>query len=135
MISSSRNEHAALLVDTHIFLWLRTTPAVLTAGERTLLDEAGSLFVSIVTIWEIAILMTLSRIGRNETLLRVPNGFELLPLQLEHCREVIDLPRHHRDPFDRMLIAQARFEKLPLLTRDRAIANYADAGLIVLTRR
>ena len=124
---------AGLLVDTHLVLWARIMPEKLTAGERRTVDEARSCYVSAVSLWEIAILMVLKRVAQDERLLAVPDGFELLPLLPDHCRSLVALPQRHRDPFDRMLIAQARAEHLSLLTRDRAIIAYGDAGADVVT--
>jgi PIN domain nuclease of toxin-antitoxin system len=108
-------------------------PEKLTAGERRTLDEARSCYVSAVSLWEIAILMVLKRVAQDERLLVVPDGFELLPLLPDHCRSLVALPQLHRDPFDRMLIAQARAEHLALLTRDRVIIAYGEAGADVMT--
>jgi len=124
---------AAILIDTHLFLWARVTPERLTTGERRALDDARACYVSAVSLWEIAILMALDRIARDPRLLAVPDGFELLPVLPDHCKALVALPRMHRDPFDRMLIAQARAEHLALLTRDRAIIAYGAAGADVVT--
>jgi PIN domain nuclease of toxin-antitoxin system len=124
---------AAVLVDTHLVLWARIAPGRLTTGERRTLDDARSCYVSAVTLWEIAILMALDRIGQDQRLLAVPDGFDLLPVLPDHCEALVALPRLHRDPFDRMLIAQARAEHLALLTRDRAIIAYGAAGADVVT--
>jgi len=124
---------AAILVDTHLVLWARIAPERLTAGERRTLDTARSCYVSAVSLWEIANLMALDRIAQDERLLVVPDGFELLPLLPDHCRSLVALPQRHRDPFDRMLVAQARAERLSLLTRDRAIIAYGVAGADVVT--
>jgi PIN domain nuclease of toxin-antitoxin system len=124
---------ASVLVDTHLLLWIRAEPERLNSREQDILEIAQLRYVSIVVLWEIAILMSLGRIARQERFLDIPEGFDLLPVQARHCRALLDLPQHHRDPFDRMLIAQAISEHLPLLTRDRAIAGYADAGLTVLS--
>jgi PIN domain nuclease of toxin-antitoxin system len=88
------------------------------------LSAASVRFVSVVTLWEIATLIRLGRIADDERLLDLPTGFELLPVQPEHCREYAKLQPIHRDPFDRMLIAQAKTERVPLITRDRNIALY-----------
>ena len=123
---------AAILVDTHLVLWARIAPERLTILERRALDDARSCYVSAVSLWEIAILMSLDRIGRDQRLLAVPDGFELLPVLPDHCEALVALPPLHRDPFDRMLIAQARVEHLVLLTRDEAIIGYGAAGADVL---
>ena len=123
---------AALLVDTHLVLWARIAPERLTTGERRALDDARSCYMSAVSLWEIAILMALDRVARDQRLLVVPDGFDLLPVLPDHCRALLALPRVHRDPFDRMLIAQARTEHLALLTRDRAIIAYGAAGADVV---
>jgi PIN domain nuclease of toxin-antitoxin system len=123
---------AAILVDTHLVLWARIAPERLTIRERRALDDARSCYVSAVSLWEIAILMSLDRIGRDQRLLAVPDGFDLLPVMPDHCQALLALPPLHRDPFDRMLIAQARVEHLVLLTRDKAIIGYGAAGADVL---
>jgi len=124
---------AALLVDTPLVLWARIAPERLSGGERRALDDARSCYVSAVSLWEIAILMALGRIAHDQRLLAVPDGFELLPILPDHCKALIALPKQHHDPFDRMLIAQARAERLLLLTRDRAIIAYGGAGAGVVT--
>jgi PIN domain nuclease of toxin-antitoxin system len=84
--------------------------------------------VSAVSLWEIAILAGLGRIPADDRLYTLPQGLELLPVEARHCREVFSLPQIHRDPFDRMLIAQARTDDLVLLTRDTKIIGYGAAG-------
>jgi len=124
---------AAILVDTHLVLWARIAPERLTGGERRALDAARSCYISAVSLWEIAILMALDRVAQEQRLLAVPDGFDLLPVLPDHCKALVALPRLHRDPFDRMLIAQARTEHLALLTRDQAIIAYGAAGAEVVT--
>ncbi len=124
---------AAILVDTHLVLWARIAPERLTGGERRALDDARSCYISAVSLWEIAILMALDRVAQEQRLLAVPDGFDLLPVLPDHCKALVALPRLHRDPFDRMLIAQARTEHLARLTRDQAIIAYGAAGAEVVT--
>jgi PIN domain nuclease of toxin-antitoxin system len=99
-------------------------------------DRAGAAHfrhVSGVTLWEIAILMTLDRVDRDQRLFDIPDGFDLLPIRTEHCNTLIALPKLHRDPLDRMLIAQARAEDTPLLTRDKAIVAYRGHGARIVS--
>ncbi len=121
-----------ILVDTHIYVWARLRSAVLTPAERRLFNELSVCFVSIVSLWEVSTLIRLGRLEEGEDLLRLPEGFSLLPLTTAHCLAYQRLPLLHRDPFDRMLIAQAGTEGLPFLTRDTAMAAYADQGLLTL---
>jgi PIN domain nuclease of toxin-antitoxin system len=114
----------AVLLDTHIFLWIRVAPDKLTGREVAIIDAAPRRTVSVVSFWEIALLVSLGRIGPDPGLFTLPQGLELLPILPTHCRGLLDLPPLHRDPFDRMLIAQARHERLMLLTRDTKIAGY-----------
>jgi PIN domain nuclease of toxin-antitoxin system len=122
---------AAILVDTHFVLWLRVMPQILTRGERNALDSARICHISVVSLWEIAILLGGGRIPGDEQLLKIPEGFDLLPIRPTHCAALVTLPRHHRDPFDRMLIAQAQAEHVPLLTRDRAMTAYSQQATIL----
>jgi PIN domain nuclease of toxin-antitoxin system len=92
--------------------------------EKAALSDASIRFVSVVTLWEIATLMRLGRIANDDKLLDLPTAFDLLPVHPEHCREYAKLQQIHRDPFDRMLIAQVKTERVPLVTRDRNIALY-----------
>ena len=121
-----------VLLDTHILLWLRVAPDRLTGGERRAVDIAPCRYVSAVSLWEIAILVGLDRIEDDPRLFDLPTGFDLLPVTPTHCRAVVELPQLHRDPFDRMLIAQARTDKLLLLTRDNQILAYGRAGAITV---
>lgn len=121
----------AILVDTHYVLWQRTKPQSLTTVERSILDNAVSRHVSIVTIWEIAVLQGLGRLPADPDLLGVTPGFDLLPVRLPHCEAYARLPLHHRDPFDRMLLAQAQSEGLALVTRDRPMQIYRQSVTIL----
>jgi PIN domain nuclease of toxin-antitoxin system len=122
---------SGVLVDTHILLWMRIGPETLTAGELRTIESAQIRYVSCVTLWEFGILIGLGRIEANERLLDVPEGYDLLPVSPGHCKVFARLPRHHRDPFDRMLIAQAQSEQVPLLTRDRVMTAYSEQATIL----
>ncbi len=84
------------------------------------------MYVSAVTGWEIAIKLSLGRLRttRRAEDAAADSGFEELPVRLRHTRRLIDLPLHHRDPFDRLLVAQALEEGLTIVTRDSAIQGY-----------
>jgi PIN domain nuclease of toxin-antitoxin system len=95
-----------------------------------MLDSAQHRYVSCVTLWEFGILISLGRIEPNMRLLNVPEGYDLLPITPAHCEAYAELPMYHRDPFDRMLVAQAQVERLSLLTRDERIAVYGEHATV-----
>lgn len=117
-----------LLLDTHVLIWAVSRPERLEARIRTALAAPGTTaFVSAVSAWEIAIKRALGRLGFPlEDFDRVLDeaGLEHLPVLAAHGIEAGSLPRHHGDPFDRMLIAQARVEDLVLVSEDVALAAY-----------
>jgi len=122
---------AEIIVDTHLILWMLTAPEQLTPGERDVIANAGVRLLSVGSLWEIGILIGLGRIKNDPRLMEVPAGFRLLPVTSPHCKNFAALPRHHKDPFDRMLIAQAAVERVSLLTRDQAMLAYAGIAQIV----
>ncbi len=119
-----------LLLDTHLLLWAAGQPERLSVETRDLLNDGGNhLFFSAASLWEIAIKSGLGRsdFSADANLLRrglLANGYQELPINGEHAIEVRLLPDLHRDPFDRMLIAQAMVEGLILLTADEAVSRY-----------
>lgn len=119
---------ADLLLDTHAYVWARAAPQRLTAAERRLLSSARRVRVSAASLWEVAILGMLGRIDDVDALLEPGAQYELLAVEPAHCRRLLALPPLHRDRFDRRLIAQARLEEVPLLTRDAAILAYGASG-------
>jgi PIN domain nuclease of toxin-antitoxin system len=119
-----------LLLDTHVLLWWIDGDPRISSRSRELISGDNAVAVSVVSIWEIAIKASLGRLAVPRdlrTYLRrqlARNQFELLPVLLEHAVAVRDLPLHHRDPFDRLLIAQSRAEGLALVSRDTRMKAY-----------
>lgn len=120
-----------VLVDTHTFLWdLNNDPRSSKKAKDLLSSDAPDLVFSLVSLWEIAIKIKtgkLNTIGSSVAYIRDEmNAYsmELLPIRYEHILNLEALPHHHSDPFDRLLIAQALFEGLPILTADRAFHQY-----------
>jgi PIN domain nuclease of toxin-antitoxin system len=119
-----------LLVDTHLLLWAASAPDKLPAAARDLIDDSeNSLLFSVASIWEIAIKRGLGRddFKVDPRLLRrglLDNGYEELAITSEHAVSVDSLPPIHRDPFDRLLIAQATVEGIILLTADEHVGDY-----------
>jgi PIN domain nuclease of toxin-antitoxin system len=114
------------LLDTHAAIWWMEESPRLPAICYRALRRRGFAYVSLASAWEVAIKTSLGRLR-----LAAPfgatieaSGFAFLPLTLDHVQEVAALPWHHRDPFDRMLIAQARVENLTLVTSDGRLASY-----------
>ena len=127
----------SLLVDTHLVLWAAYAPERLSpAAHARLTDEAQRPHVSAASIWEVVIKAGLGRADFrvDPVSLRAGlagNGWKELPITAEHALEVAELPRLHADPFDRILIAQARREGWPLLTCDRALESYGQVVELV----
>jgi len=122
-----------LLLDTHVALWGITADSTLDDEFLDRLRHDPDIFLSTVTLWEITIKQTAGKLGGPPDLAeRVRDmGFRELPITHTHCIGAGRLPVHHRDPFDRMLVAQARAEGLTLVTRDADIQKY-DVDLLVL---
>ena len=114
-----------LLLDTHVLIWW-DEGARLSPPARTAIEEAQQVYVSAVSGWEIAIKTALGRLrpSRSVADATADSGFEELPLRLRHAEALERLLLHHRDPFDRMLAAQALSDDLVLVTRDGAFAAY-----------
>ena len=120
-----------LLVDTQCFLWMTSAPSRFSeVTRRLLLSQSTALFFSAASAWEIAIKHGLGKLALPQ---QPPQYVEdrlrrtrttPLPISVAHALRVAELPPHHRDPFDRLLIAQAQLERLPVLTADRQFAAY-----------
>ena len=128
------------LLDTHAWLWLLLDPARIGSKMRKLVTDGKSEFhLSIASAWEIAIKHAAGRLTLPQPPLDYiqsrtrEDGVSLLPVRLEHVCVAAELPRHHSDPFDRLLVAQARNEKATLVTHDENIAKY-DVKIVDPTR-
>lgn len=123
---------ARLLLDTHILLWALAEPESLKPTARSAVEAPrNEVFVSAASGWEIALKRALGKLEAPpdlESELRQA-GFDLLAITFGHAERAGELPLHHRDPFDRMLIAQAQIEGLTLVTRDTRIPIYDVATL------
>jgi PIN domain nuclease of toxin-antitoxin system len=122
-----------LLLDTHVLLWWLGANSRLSQAARNAIGAGGAVYVSAVSAWEIAIKTSQGKLdfpgNLEEQLLH--NRFESLPVSVSHALAVATLPFHHRDPFDRLLIAQARMESLTLLTGDERLKAYDAPVLLV----
>ena len=117
-----------LLLDTCVLLWWLDDPKTLLSKEAsTAIKETDNrIVVSVVSAWEIAIKKALGKLSSPDNLKEMitDSEFELIPIDYEHVWQVKDLPPHHRDPFDRLLISQATTENLTLVTRDSWLNAY-----------
>jgi PIN domain nuclease of toxin-antitoxin system len=126
-----------ILVDTRILLWVQLEPQKLSQKARELLTAPGQrLFFSAASIWEIAIKAQFKRANFSASPLAiaaaaVASGFTELPVRAEAAARISELPLHHGDPFDRLLIAQALTEPAHLLTADAQLAHYSDLVTVV----
>ncbi|MEM9328453.1 MAG: type II toxin-antitoxin system VapC family toxin [Bacteroidota bacterium] len=119
-----------LLLDTHAVIWFMTDDGKLKEGNKELVEsKENNAFVSIASLWEMGIKHSLYKLTLRTELKEVfelieRSGFEVLPITPEHILTSASLPFHHRDPFDRLLIAQAKSEQLLLMTKDPWVLNY-----------
>ncbi|MGH3801051.1 MAG: type II toxin-antitoxin system VapC family toxin [Pseudonocardiaceae bacterium] len=116
-----------LLLDSQVVLWSLQSPARLSAeAVAAITDPVNSVDVSAAALWELAITQAIGKLTVDGDLREhlTPQSFSELPVLGEHALAVRNLPRHHRDPFDRLLIAQALCEGLTIVTADRAFAAY-----------
>ena len=123
---------ARLLLDTQVFLWwVNDSPQLTSAARLAIADSGDACFLSLASCWEMAIKSSLGKlrlakpIGRFVTEQLTANGFRLLNIDLRHAAKVENIPFKHRDPFDRLLIAQAMTDKLTLVSADNVFADYA----------
>ena len=120
-----------LLIDTHSFLWFIDGSSQLSATARKLIENAANeRYLSVASVWEMAIKISLGKLSLGQPIeVQIPhqlshNGIALLDIGVSHAAVVAALPLHHRDPFDRMLVAQARVEQLSVVSVDSALDAY-----------
>lgn len=124
------------LIDTHSFLWFINGDEQLSGKAKNAIADPDAIkYISIASFWEIAIKVSLGKLSldmayqdlRQQVIL---NGFEILPITFEHTVELTSLELHHRDPFDRIIIAQALTEKLVLISKDGNFNKYNKLQLL-----
>jgi PIN domain nuclease of toxin-antitoxin system len=114
-----------LLLDTHVLIWWDEGRRI-TADARRAIEGADTVYVSAASAWEVAIKIGLGRLRPTRTVEQATreSGFLELPVTFRHAERVAGLPVHHRDPFDRLLIAQSEVEELTLVSRDAVFGRY-----------
>ncbi len=120
-----------VLLDTHAFIWWDSDPAKLSPQARTACqDRTNLVFLSVASAWEMQIKLQLGKLHLRLPLAEViadqqqTNDIQVLPVVLEHVVALQDLPAHHKDPFDRLLIAQTNIEEAVLVSHDPVFAHY-----------
>ena len=120
-----------LLLDTHTFLWFIEGNLNLSGAARSLIEDRGNQrFISIASLWEMSIKLSIGKLELTITFIELVerqvygNAIELLEIQPEHLDKLAKLPFHHKDPFDRLIIAQSLAEHIPIVTKDSAFENY-----------
>ncbi|KAA6186347.1 type II toxin-antitoxin system VapC family toxin [Thiohalocapsa marina] len=126
-----------LLLDTHVALWaIADDPKLSPEARKLLLEPENTLWVSAASVWEIAIKHALQRgdmpiSGESAISYFRASGYRILPIEAEHAAAVENLPMHHADPFDRLLIAQSRVGNMWLVSHDEKVARYGDPVIVV----
>ena len=116
-----------LLLDTHVYLWSRTDPSRLSAEERAAVrDPANEIVLSVASAWEIEIKRAIGKLAAPDDWMERTESFgvQWLPVRAEHVRALRTLPPIHRDPFDRILVAQSMVENVRLVTHDPVVLSY-----------
>lgn len=121
-----------LLLDTHTFIWFVTDSPQISITAKTLIEEEyNQKLLSVASIWEMAIKHSLGKLSFELPFMSFitsqmqQNSMELLNIQVEHINVVANLPLHHRDPFDRLIISQVMVEQIPIVGRDKAFDSYS----------
>lgn len=124
------------LLDTHVFIWLDSEPEKLAATALSLCQNSNnSLYLSMVSIWEMQIKQQLGKLKLKIPLQQLVeehglhNGLSILPINTRHIYALNDLPFHHKDPFDRLILTQAKLEKMTLISADTVFSRYDDVDV------
>ncbi|UVE43596.1 type II toxin-antitoxin system VapC family toxin [Pseudomonas chlororaphis] len=123
-----------VLLDTHILLWALSDDPKLSAKARKLIESAAEVYISAASFWEMAIKVSLGKLDVDLEQIReycLASGFIELAITSEHAIAVKDLEHHHRDPFDRLIVATAISEPMKLLTADPLVAKYSSLAILV----
>jgi len=121
------------LLDTHTFMWFVNGHDELSSLARKTIERKGTNnFVSIASLWEIAIKISIGKLKLKTPFAAIPqqiidNGFQVLPIKFEDTFKLSTLPFHHRDPFDRMIIAQSMTNQLTMISKDKQFGHYGIA--------
>lgn len=119
------------LLDAHTFMWWDGNSEKLSSTVFEIIsDDENVIYLSVVSVWEIAIKKQLGKLPIRSDLATIiieqqaENGFQILPIELAHTLKITELPLHHKDPFDRLLIAQSVVENIPILGKDAVFQKY-----------
>lgn len=124
-----------LLLDTHVLLWyLDNNSKLPDIWKRSIEDRHNIIAVSIASLWEMAIKVSIGKLELMDDLSTIEailaqQGIDLLPIKTSHLLQLLNLPFHHRDPFDRLIIAQAQTEQMSVVSDDSQFSNYSIAML------
>ena len=120
-----------LLLDTHSFIWLSTEPKKLSQKAYDYLaDSSNTIILSVISTWEMQIKIQIGKLDVGKPLTEIiteqqtENGIQILPIDLAHTLKISELPLHHNDPFNRLLIAQSLVENIPILSKDAVFQKY-----------
>jgi PIN domain nuclease of toxin-antitoxin system len=123
-----------VMLDTHVLLWALSDDPKLSSKARRLIENAAEIYVSAATFWEMAIKVGLGKLDADLDDIReycLESSFVELPITSEHAIAVKDLEQHHKDPFDRLIVATAMSEPTRLLTADTQVAQYTSLAILV----
>ena len=117
------------IIDTHALLWYLYNSSEISEKARQIIDNEEQIFTSIASLWEIAIKQSIGKLDLEYSITQIENfckqkAISVFPIASRHLDELISLPNHHNDPFDRLIICQAKSENLTIITRDTIIPKY-----------